>query len=473
MMGYAPWIETVKLASATVGTVSVPDPAIRPVARPAPRPRPTGWPTALQMIVHAALLTLMLATTHYLVGDPVVSAARWIMYALLCATLLFRPRGAVSIRKPRLLDAAALSLIVLAAASALYSGDPSLTVQRSFSLALLYVAVFWTMWAYADFAGDLRVANTLLRVAAIVFLAGVANVLLTDTGTIASRYRGVLVNPNAVGMLAVIFLPLAIAKWVRERSVRMTALTALIVASVILSGSRNGVLAASVGIVFMLFRVRAWRSALLIGTLGTAIYLSMSDSPVNVGRAAESLGRLVSGQSLALAGGRVEAWEVALPIIRQKLALGHGFGTEETIFKGMIFRIHRGQYVHNSYLGLTYQLGLAGSLLLFTPLLWLLFRRGFARRRPSIQTAAYEAILFGGLVASFFESWIYSAGNAFAFPFWICVMLLTRIVLGAPETPDLWKSRRLVTTPHRFQGFVTQPKAGIRRFEPPVAQAGS
>jgi hypothetical protein len=427
----------------------------------------------MQMIVHATLLTLMIATTHFLVGDPVVSVARWIMYALLCLAFLFRPRESVSIRKPRLLDAVATGFLVLAAASALYSSDPSLTVQRTISLALLYLGVFWTMWSYADLIGDLKIANTLLHVAAIVFLAGVANVLLADSATIASRYRGVLVNPNAIGMLAIVFLPLAIAKWVRERSVWMTALTALIVVSVVLSGSRNGVMTASVAIVFMMFRVRAWKAALLIASLGTVIYLSMPETPVNMGRAATTLSRLVSGETMALAGGRVEAWEAAIPIIRTKIFLGHGFGTEETIFRGMSFMIHRGAYVHNSYLGLTYQLGLAGSLLLFTPLLWLLFRRGVARRRPSIQTAAYEAVLFGGLVASFFESWIYSAGNAFAFPFWICLMLLTRIVLGAPETADLAQSRRRVPTPYRFPVSVVQPKGGIRRFDPPVAEAGS
>ena len=441
--------------------------------------RPTGWPTLMRMLLQATVLTLMLATTHHLSGDPVVSAARWIMYALLCLAFLFRPRHAAALRKPHLLDAVAVGLLVLAGASALYSSDPALTLQRTASLALLYIAVFWTMWTYADFVGDLKVANMLLQAAAIVFIAGVANVLLTDTGTIANRYRGILENPNAIGMLTIVFLPIAIAKWVRTRSVWSILLTLLIVASVVFSGSRNGVITASAGIVFMLFRVRAWRSALVIATLGTTVYLSMPSSPVDVGRAATTLGRLVPGEQLALAGGRVEAWQFALPIIRSKIALGHGFGTEETIFKGVSFRLHRGQYVHNSYLGLTYQLGLAGSLLLFTPLLLLLFRRGFARRKPAVQTAAYEAILFGGLVASLFESWIYSAGNAFAFPFWIAVMLLTRIVVGAPETAGLPKPVPARARPHLrlnlagtafpASAAVVAPPRPIRRFDPPSA----
>jgi len=184
----------------------------------------------------------------------------------------------------------------------------------------------------------------------------------------------------------------------------------------------------------------------------------------------------VKGGGKGITSGRAEAWQVAIPIIQRRLLLGHGFGTEDRIFEGISFRIHRGLYVHNSYLGMTYQLGLVGSILLFLPLLALLFTRAFARRTESVQVASYEAVLFGGLIASLFESWVYSVGNAFAFPFWICVMLLIRGTgkrsLAAPAVA----SAALRATPTQYPRFTpSQPRLSAttgrstQRFDPPAA----
>jgi hypothetical protein len=227
-----------------------------------------------------------------------------------------------------------------------------------------------------------------------------------------------------------------------------------------------------------MLRRRAWRTGVLLAAVATVTYLTFPEEPVVVsGKAQTSITRLLSPEAMAAGGGRVEAWQVAIPIIQQNLALGHGFGTEELIFSGLRFKIHRGSYVHNSYLGLTYQLGLVGSILLFGPLLWLLARRAFARPSGS-QLAAYEAVLFGGLIASLFESWIYSAGNAFSFPFWICVMLLIRGVAIAPvpiAVPARATARR--ATPawylpwHPRPALLQSGRKQVQRFDPPAARS--
>ena len=141
----------------------------------------------------------------------------------------------------------------------------------------------------------------------------------------------------------------------------------------------------------------------------------------------------VRAGTLATGSGRVEVWPVAMHIIGQRPFFGHGFGTEDLLFQSYgydpeSFLQHTGSYLHNSYLGLTAQLGLVGALAFFLPLIFFAYRRirvslGDARLEV---THALEGTLIAALVACLFESWIYSMGNSQAFPFWVCLALLLR-----------------------------------------------
>ena len=296
--------------------------------------------------------------------------------------------------------------------------------------------MFWTLWFYADVVGGRKIANILLLAVALIFVAGVGSIFITDSAFLSGRYRGVLANPNGVGMLAILFMPLVVVHAMRTRRLTDYGLIFIMLGSIVLSGSRNGVMTTTVALAFLALRLKAWKTGLFLTVIAIAVYLAMPDYTPSPGMAAKPITHILSNEKLANGGGRLEAWQVAIPIIEDKIFLGHGFGTEDLIFEGMKFRVHRGAYIHNSYLGLTYQLGLVGSVLVFLPLLGLLIYRLRGHGYKSNQTAAYEAMLLGGLIAAFFESWVYSAGNAFAFPFWTCVMLLTRAAMGAPDSND-------------------------------------
>ena len=423
--------------------------------------RPSHWLALMSVVVAMTASSLLLSETHYLVGDPTANAVRFGSLALLVVMMGFRPRDRVAVRKPRLFDGAAVAFSVLAFASVLYSADPSTTLLRATSAALLYLAVFWTLWFYADVVGGRKITDILMVCVAIVFFAGILSVF-TSTGDawLSARFRGVLANPNAVGMLTILFMPFAVVRAMRRKSLINYFLILVMLVSVVLSGSRNGVMTTSIAMAFFALRIRAWKTGVLLAALAAATYLAMPDYAPAPGISARPINHILSSDDLAEGGGRVEAWAVAIPIIKSKILLGHGFGTEDLIFKGMKFRIHRGDYIHNSYLGLTYQLGIVGSLLVFVPLIGLLIYRLLGHGSRSPQTAAYETLLFGGLIAAFFESWIYSAGNAFAFPFWTCVMLLTRAALGARD-PD-----ELPTTPARAAAIVRPPS--VRRTPLPA-----
>jgi O-antigen ligase len=412
-----------------------------------------------------------------------MNVARWSLLVLLSALNLLRPKRQLRSRKALTVDGMAVVFLVFAAASALYSIAPALTLLRAATVLLLYLAVFWTIWHYADAAGQDRVTDILIAAASLVLIAGVAaSILPSLAGSEAAgggawlggRFRGIMANPNAIGMMGILFLPLVVSRFMRRKRTVDLALLALIAGSVVLSGSRNGVLAASISVLYLLFRSRAWKAGLAIAAVTAILYLTMT-SYVSFNDVAVTPGiaRLAPDESLRTGGGRVEAWQVAIPLIQQQLAFGHGFGTEELIFRGMSFHLHVGAYVHNSYLGIAYQLGLVGAALLFLPLYGFFIRRQFAKEN-SIRMFGYEAMLLGGLAASFLESWIYSVGNAFAFPFWICVMLLLRasrfpIAARESQPPPRQRVRRpLVESRHPVAALPRgKREPAIPRFDPP------
>ena len=375
------------------------------------------WVKLTGAVILVTALVLMLSETSYLTENRYMNIARWSLLALLSALNLLRPKRQLRSRKALTVDGMAAVFLVFAGASALYSIAPALTLLRVGTVLLLYLAVFWTIWNYADAAGQERVTDILIAAAALMLVAGAAASLLpslagSQAGSgawMGGRFRGIMANPNAVGMMGILFLPLVVSRFMRRRRTADLVLLALIAGSVVLSGSRNGVLAASISVLYLLLRARAWKAGLAIAAVTAILYLAMTSYlSFNDVAITPGIARLApDAANLRAGGGRVEAWQVAIPLIQQQLIFGHGFGTEELIFRGMSFHMHVGAYVHNSYLGIAYQLGLVGAALLFLPLYGLFIRRQFAKEN-SIRTFGYEAMLLGGIAASFLESWIYS-----------------------------------------------------------------
>ena len=395
------------------------------------------WVVFARLLVFSTALTLMIAQSRYLYQSELAGNARWVLLGALAAASLARPNWPFLHRSLDKRDWPCLAFLILAGASTLYSQAPRLTAERTLSLVLFYGAIWWTVSYLAEAIGSEALVNILLLAATLIFAAGPLFIFFqepslapgTDISSefIVGRYRGIFDNPNAVGLLGVVFFPLAGARWAKKRSISNSLLLVVIAVSMAASGSRNGLLAASLSLSYMTIRRRAWVGAFLLLILSTTIYLILPDL-LNWAalRTTPGMGHLLPNNTYASGGGRFEAWNTALPLIRKRLALGYGFGTEDLIFRGIRFRVHSGAYIHNSYLGAAYQLGITGAALLFLPLFGLVGARLFVKGKPSLHVASLEAVVVAGLAAAMFESWVYSVGNAFAFPFWVVVLLLIR-----------------------------------------------
>lgn len=147
------------------------------------------------------------------------------------------------------------ALVVLAAVSAVWSVDPSLTLRRTASFAVLLVAAGAVGCAAAL---DHRVARRVLVavVAAAATVAMLGLIVLAWSPSVAVqgwdgggtlRYRGFGANPNTAPMLYAVALPvagwLALSAYTLRSSVAAGAATLLFAGSVIASLSRGALLA--------------------------------------------------------------------------------------------------------------------------------------------------------------------------------------------------------------------------------------
>jgi O-antigen ligase len=137
-------------------------------------------------------------------------------------------------------------------------------------------------------------------------------------------------------------------------------------------------------------------------------------------------------ENLPTAAGRLEAWDVGLDLLRKRPWTGYGFGTEDILFEkfGIRFLQHGGAMVHNSYLGLSLQIGVLGTAIFFIPM-FLVVTKGVQKwvKGKDVVVGILTATVIAGLVISFTESWLYSAGNSQSLPFWILFGILVRLLI--------------------------------------------
>ncbi len=388
------------------------------------RRRSTGLHGAL---LFGTLILLVLAASTLARPREIATTWRWIGLGLVGVAGFAARTVSGWDRRIRTVDRYAAIWVLGVGLSAYYSIDPRLTLMRTASVAIMYAAIFWGAWRVADHTDATAVLSLISLASGVIFLAGLA-ASGTEAAWLGGRYRGILQNPNAVGLFSAIIVPVIFERILSMRQLRYIALFALVSASLAMSGSRGGTLGALVGLGYVVSCSR--RRNKLLAVVAVLAILAWMLVPSEERAAAQ--GHVLRPDSLRTGSGRTEAWEAAIHLISDRPLLGYGFGTEERLFEAYGFasgfRESAGLYVHNSYLGLTTQVGLVGALAFFLPLVLLL--RGSVRRSRGAVALHWinglEGVLVAGLVACVFESWIYSMGNAFAFPFWLCVMLLVR-----------------------------------------------
>jgi O-antigen ligase len=398
---------------------------------------------ALAFAVTARARTVVLAATvaSLVVGSTALPGVKQSVFyvrflllgAFVIANLLDRPvRGSKALRG---LHWPLLALVALAIVSALWSVDPAVSASRAVGLGLMMVAVitaaYRSWWTREHVARDIATIGSVVGIMLMVGLAG--SVAGVEWAVVGGRFRGIMENPNTIGVMGGLFLPVAVGfAVVRRGRLRAwwLAVTTAVAASLLLSQSRGGIVAASAGLVILLVLWRGGRRALAVAatcSLAAALFMVLTTSAVSTPEPLESV--TVRFQQDPTAGGRFAAWRLTLGLVREKPVVGWGFGTTEEVFGSQttaISQVFQGGLVHNSYLQALLELG-PGGLLLLLLAAGIALRRGLpGDRADPLRTAMYGALV-AGLLNGIVESSMLSAGSVFAFSFWMIAAASVRL----------------------------------------------
>lgn len=352
---------------------------------------------------------------------------RWLTLATGCLLAFTNglSRGGISPGPRASVDFVVLAFLAFFASSYFWSIDPRYSLLRAISLLMLYGCVMWAMWAWADAFTDFALFRLILfTLAAVVAVNLVLGSALYPAELVQVRFQGLFANPNNIGLLVSVALPLAIGLWILTDQKVFLAIAALFLINVVLCGTRSAMLGVAV-------------SGLLLGWTFSRVRLNWFLAGGVVIAAAGSFivgteffqERILREDSLETGSNRTYFWELAKQYITFRPLEGHGFGTDMIIHShyGVVLsdlRL-RGAGVMSSYYGLAVAVGWPTTVLLMGLLaMWIGCSLRVARSNHLV--GIYAASLVSGLILCIFEPALFSAGNCFSFLFWLVFAMLAR-----------------------------------------------
>lgn len=288
---------------------------------------------------------------------------------------------------------------------------------RQAALWIVSISVFWSILAI------LQVAD----------LYGAPALLIAEQG----RATGWLSDSNFFAMYQVIALALAIWLWFRSRNISLITRAAwlvssgLILVSIATTSSRSGIVAAALvlGLSFVLESDRSRWPLIIFVVIVLTIF-----SPLYIDRLA---GRFETLQLKGLEDRGTYLWPLAARLFRRRPILGIGasnFGSYALLSFGA------NRVVHNSYLSVLVELGIAGFVLFIGAQLLILMRiyiiRSSADPRPSKMPEARHLAnaLLSALAALILLNLFFTAETSK--PIWIIAALSSatwRIFRNSPQ----------------------------------------
>ncbi len=228
--------------------------------------------------------------------------------------------------------------------------------------------------------------------------------------TLERRPRGPLGEPNQTAAVFALMLPVAIALLVRARGVMRVlcgGAAVMLVAALVLTGSRGGMVATTVGMAFFLVaarkELRFSSQVALISALPLAFMLGWALLPDHYQTLIEqrllSLGN-VQVDAERTSAGRTMLWTIGLEAWKRSPILGHGWG---------FYREASGSATHNEYLLYLVDTGVIGFVLyvsIWTFVIRLLHLARQSGRGDGLVLASFQAGVLGLMVAIFFVNLI-------------------------------------------------------------------
>lgn len=243
------------------------------------------------------------------------------------------------------------------------------------------------------------------------------------------RYRGLLGNPNGLGLFVVLSLPIQFAVTdampSRHRVLKVVALSCSAIA-LALSGSRTAMVAFAIFIVArQLIRARPFGKLMIMWAMVVTVMFATQVVDLEEIASSPTIAKVVRVQTLANGAGRFNAWAYASDFIWTAPIFGRGFTFDELLFddehRAGIFTERGGHQggIHNGYLGLLLDTGFLGLFCYLAFIAAVVRETGQTRVLiPTLLLAAFTSVL---------EGWAVSSLNAFTIMFLLDIVIVSRL----------------------------------------------
>lgn len=317
----------------------------------------------------------------------------------------------------------------------IYSPEASLSFQKTLSYVLLFYAVpNYVSKIYSEYGNDFF-KNLIWMILSLLLLGLVINVVNPFFTNLDARYRGILGNPNGLGIYCLLFLILF--EFVREKDDTLFTgrerLFVYFVAgySLLRCGARSSLMAL---VLFYFFR-RFYRVSPVLGfvvfllSIAAYEYVSLNLESIILSLGLENYLRL---DTLENASGRLVAWQFGWYEVQKNFFIGRGFYYTEYLYISYAEYLnklgHQGT-AHNSYLTLWLDTGLVGLSFFAGGLLTLFYKIAKLSRSAM-------PLLFAVLFSNQFESWLTASLNPYTIIFLISISIVIISARDAEEAGE-------------------------------------
>lgn len=265
---------------------------------------------------------------------------------------------------------------------------------------------------------------------------------------LATENDQTVVDPNEFAAALILPIALALTGLLRARTVGLRVIYGITLlamgAGIAVAGSRGGLLAVAVLLLYVMVRLRTNLLA-----AGVALALLASALTLN-----GSIGARFAEAGPTGGAGRLDIWRVGLVAFKDHFWIGAGYGNFPLAFDNAFIKVFEGHYTHwhraphDIMISAAVELGIVG-LLIFLAAWFVQFRalRGIKRKDPlySARIAA-EGALIGLFVAGIFLGTMEYKYQWLAF---MLVMLIRNAAL-APVRTNSWQMNSYPTTAQRL-----------------------
>lgn len=325
-----------------------------------------------------------------------------------------------------------IPFFTLAFICVLFNPNMFLSFQKVLSYTLLFCFFpNYFLFVYLKY-GHYLFKGLVFLVTVLILLGFGLGLLSSDVVILAGRYRGLLGNPNGLGLFLYLFIILfavIIDKFPHVFSKYERAIVyAICFISLLKCGARSSLMAVLMFFFFKRFYKLSPILGFFIFIITLFVYQLVSQNLVDI-ILALGLGDQLRVSSLESGSGRLVAWQFAWQKIQDNFFFGSGFNYTEYIYRQNYEYLsklgHQGS-AHNSYLTIWLDTGLVGLLCFLIALLTLFLK---AAKKSTVAIPFLYTVLF----SNYYESWLTASLNPFTIQF---LLILSVIYLNTKKSVE-------------------------------------